>query len=98
VSSLSAGCVFRNPSNLFAGELIEKAGLKGFSVGDAEVSRIHANFIINKGEAKACDVYSLMQVIRRKVYEIHGVILEPEIELIGEFDRAGEEDWESLRL
>jgi UDP-N-acetylmuramate dehydrogenase len=98
VSSLSAGCVFKNPPNLFAGELIEKTGLKGFSIGDAQISELHANFIINKGQAKASDVYNLMQVVRRKVYEIHGVVLEPEIELIGEFDKAGEENWESLEV
>lgn len=82
----SAGSVYKNPAGDFAGRLIEKAGMKEASVGDAQVSAKHANFIINRGKAKAADVLRLMRMIENKVQEKFGVALEREIRLIGEFD------------
>ncbi|MDD5066706.1 MAG: UDP-N-acetylmuramate dehydrogenase [bacterium] len=75
----SCGSIFKRPENNFAGTLIEKAGLKGFRIGGAEVSRKHANFIINRGKASARDVSQLMDVIRGEVHKMSGIILEPEI-------------------
>ena len=80
----SLGSFFKNPLPLFAGKLIENAGLKGFSVGDAQVSPIHANFIINTNKATASDVILLANTIKTKVYNEFNSILEPEIKLIGE--------------
>lgn len=78
----SAGCIFKNPSHVSAGELIDKAGLKGRRVGDAQVSTKHANFIINRGGAKAEEVFSLMETVREEVLRKMGIRLEPEIEII----------------
>lgn len=76
----SAGCVFRNPSQENqAGALIEKCGLKGMRVGDAEVSTLHANFIVNRGEATASDVIELAQLIKKTVREQTGIELELEM-------------------
>ena len=75
----NAGSVFKNPNSQSAGYLIEKCGLKGFSVGDAQVSELHANFIVNKGSATARDVKALMKKIVQCVKETHGVELEAEI-------------------
>ena len=77
----SAGSVFRNPEGLFAGELIEKCGLKGFNINGAEVSQKHANFIINKGGAKGSDIIDLINLIKKKVYDKYKIelILEQEI-------------------
>ncbi len=80
----NAGSIFKNPEGDSAGRLIDEAGLKGLSAGDAEISPKHANYIINKGNAKAADVLSLMATIRDKVYSETGVMLEPEIKVIGE--------------
>lgn len=80
----SAGSVFKNPQEESAGKLIELAGLKGMTVGGAQVSEKHANFIVNTGNAKAADVLALMELVREKVLEVHGVRLEPEIKIIGE--------------
>lgn len=81
----SAGSVFKRPEGYFAGTLIEEAGLKGFSIGDAQVSEKHAGFIINKGSAKACEVLELIKHIQKTVYERNGVNLETEVKFIGEF-------------
>lgn len=80
----TAGCMFKNPPGAPypAGKMIDLAGLKGFRVGDAEVSRIHANFFINRGRARAAEVLELMDVVRDKVQERFGVMLEPEIVII----------------
>ncbi len=75
----NAGSVFKNPNSQSAGYLIEKCGLKGFSIGDAQISELHANFIVNKGQATAKDVKALMEKIVQKVKEVHGVELEAEI-------------------
>ncbi|MDQ5956963.1 MAG: UDP-N-acetylmuramate dehydrogenase [Candidatus Rhabdochlamydia sp.] len=76
---LSAGCIFRNPGKLSAGALIEKCGLKGTCIGDAEVSLIHANFIINKKKATASQVCALICLIHQTVKEKEGVDLKMEI-------------------
>ena len=82
---LSAGSVFANPDGDFAGRLIEAAGLKGGCQGRAQISPIHANFIVNQGGALASDVYELVRLAQRCVYERCGVWLRPEIELFGEW-------------
>jgi len=79
----SAGSVFRNPQNDYAGRLIEKAGLKGKKVGGAMISPKHANYIVNTGEAKAEDVLTLMGLAKQKVKEDTGIELETEIRIIG---------------
>jgi len=79
----SAGCVFRNPPDAPpAGWLIDKAGLKGERVGDACISRAHANFICNLGRASAAEVLRLMGEVRERVRKLFGVILEPELEIV----------------
>jgi len=80
----NAGSVFKNPLDEAAGKLIESAGMKGATSGGAQVSEKHANFIVNRGNATAADVLALMERVRRKVLEQHGVRLEPEITIIGE--------------
>ena len=79
----SAGSIFKNPKNLFAGELIEKCGLKGRKIGEAQISKKHANFIENLGEAKAEDVRKLINLIKEKVKENFGVELKEEIQFLG---------------
>jgi UDP-N-acetylmuramate dehydrogenase len=80
----SAGCVFRNPPNDSAGRVIEAAGLKGAHVGDAEVSRKHANFIVNQGHASAEDVLALIRKVRTHVARKTGVKLELELRVVGQ--------------
>ncbi len=82
----SAGSTFKRPPGYFAGKLIMDAGLKGFSIGGAEVSSKHAGFIINKGDATAADIYSLIKAVQDKVDEMFGVRLEPEVKMLGEFE------------
>ena len=79
----SAGCIFKNPPGDFAGRLIEASELKGERVGEAEVSRTHANFIVNKGSATAADVIALVRQVRAAVEARQGVRLEPEVILYG---------------
>ena len=78
----SAGCIFRNDVKAPAGVLIEKSKLKGFSIGGAQVSLLHANFIVNKGNAKAQDVMALAQHIQQTVKEKTGVALEMEVHVV----------------
>ena len=80
----SAGCAFKNPPGLGTGRLIDQAGLKGVRIGDAQVSRRHANFIVNLGRATCDDVLSLMEHIQRRVAQEFRVMLEPEVRLVGE--------------
>jgi UDP-N-acetylmuramate dehydrogenase len=80
----SCGSVFRNPPGDHAARLIEAAGLKGFSIGGAEVSRKHANFIINSDNATASDVEALIGHVRQAVFEKHGVELIHEVRIVGE--------------
>lgn len=83
----TAGCAFRNISQAptSAGFLIDHAGLKGARVGDAEISAVHANFIINRGKASAADVVQLIEHVRQKVKEQYGTTLQEEIIRVGEF-------------
>lgn len=81
----NAGSIFKNPQgDKSAGRLIDEAGLKGARSGDAEVSGVHANYIVNLGNAMAKDVLTLMAVIRDKVFSRTGIVLEPEIKVVGE--------------
>ena len=79
----SAGCIFKNPPGDSAGRLIDAAGLKGSREGDAEVSPVHANFIVNHDHARAADVIALVRRVRAQVEQTHGVRLEPEVLLYG---------------
>ena len=81
----SAGSTFKRPEGYFAGKLIQDAGLRGFSVGDAQVSEKHCGFVINKGDATAKDIVDLMDQVIAKVKDQFGVTLEPEVRRIGEF-------------
>ena len=78
----SAGSTFKRPEGYFAGKLIEDAGLKGFSVGGAQVSEKHAGFVINKGGATSADIMNLIKEVQRRVYEASGVMLEPEVKFM----------------
>ncbi len=80
----SAGSVFRNPPNDYAGRLIEAAGLKGKRIGGAMISPKHANFIINTGGARAKDILALLSLVQKKVKRETGIDLEPEIRVVGE--------------
>lgn len=82
----SAGSTFKRPAGNYAGKLIEDAGLKGFRVGGAMVSKKHAGFIINYNKATSTDVYALTQIVMDKVFENSGVMLEREIKLWGSFE------------
>ena len=82
----SAGSTFMRPEGYFAGKLIMDAGLRGYSVGGAQVSEKHCGFVVNKGGATASDVVKLMNDVRDKVMEEFGVELEPEVKMIGEFN------------
>lgn len=81
----SAGSIFKRPKGYYSGPLIEKAGMKGARIGDAQVSRKHAGFIINLGKATARDVLSLIHRVQEEVYKISGVKLEVEPKIVGEF-------------
>ena len=82
----SAGSTFKRPEGYFAGKLIMDSGLRGYSVGGAMVSEKHCGFVINKGNATAEDVVSLMKHVTEVVQEKYGVTLEPEVKFLGEFD------------
>ena len=82
----NSGSFFKRPVGHFAGALIQNAGLKGFSVGGAQVSELHAGFVINTGDACANDIYRLMLHVQRTVEDKFGVHMEPEVRLIGRFD------------
>ena len=79
----SAGCVFKNPQGDSAGRLIEAAGLKGARVGDAEVSMKHANFMVNRGQARAADVIALIGKVRSAIRRLTGVRLDLELKIVG---------------
>ena len=81
----SAGSTFKRPEGHFAGKLIQDAGLRGFSVGGAQVSEKHCGFVINKGDATAADIIELMRQVSEKVMQEFGVLLEPEVKMLGEF-------------
>ena len=79
----SCGSVFRNPEPQKAGQLIEALGLKGLQIGDAQVSPIHANFIVNIGQASASDIDALIAEVQRRVLTSHGLTLHPEVKRLG---------------
>jgi len=79
----SAGSTFKRPPGHFAGKLIQDSGLKGFTIGGAQVSEKHAGFVVNTGDATAQDIYNLIQAVKEKVYENFGVWLEPEVKMLG---------------
>lgn len=81
----SMGSMFKNPPDDYAGRLIEAAGLKGERIGGAEISSVHANFFINRGQASAKDIYTLIQTARAGVAEKYGIELELEVELLGDW-------------
>lgn len=81
----SAGSTFKRPEGYFAGKLIMDAGLRGFSIGGAQVSEKHCGFVVNKGEATAADVWDLIKEVQERVYEQFGVKLETEVKFLGEF-------------
>ncbi|HBQ85027.1 MAG TPA: UDP-N-acetylenolpyruvoylglucosamine reductase, partial [Syntrophomonas sp.] len=80
----SAGSVFRRPEGIYVGPIIEKIGLKGCAIGDAQVSEKHAGFIINKGNATASDVLKLIKFIQEKALQTYGIELKPELAIVGE--------------
>ncbi len=83
IKEKTSGSTFKNPPDRYAAELIEKAGCKGMQVGDATVSDMHSNFIINNGNASASDIENLGKKVINRVKEVHGIELEWEIKIIG---------------
>ncbi len=81
----SAGSTFKRPEGYFAGKLIEDAGLRGFTVGGAQVSEKHCGFVINKENATSTDIYNLIVEVKKRVLESSGVTLEPEVIMLGDF-------------
>lgn len=79
----SAGSTFKRPEGYFAGKLIEEAGLRGFSVGGAQVSEKHCGFVINRNNASATDIQTLIMEVQRRVYASAKVTIEPEVILLG---------------
>ena len=96
VGEPNAGSIFKNPLPDYAGRLIEAIGAKGWREGDAAVSDLHANFIINQGQARAVDVLNLMRRIRRRVFQETGIVLKPEIRWIGPGEGGADTTWENL--
>ncbi len=82
----SAGSTFKRPTGYFAGKLIEDAGLKGFTIGGAQVSEKHAGFVINRDGATASDVYAVCCAVQKRIWEINGIMLEMEVQLAGHFE------------
>lgn len=82
----SAGSTFKRPEGYFAGKLIMDAGLRGFSVGGAQVSEKHCGFVVNTGGASASDVLALIREVQKRVREKFGVELETEVKFLGEFE------------
>ncbi len=83
----SCGSVFRNPQSHAAGWLIEQTGLKGLRLGGAEVAERHANFILNRDQATAQEIFQLIQVVRDRVANKWQICLQPEVKMLGEFER-----------
>ena len=80
----SSGSFFKRCEGRFTAQMIDEAGLKGFSVGDAQISVKHAGFLINRGGATASDFLELMRQVQSRVMEKYGVMLEPEVRIVGE--------------
>ena len=89
IGAWSCGSVFTNPPGDHAARLIEASGLKGFRIGGASVSRKHANFIINEGQASATDLERVLLHVRDTVARLYGIVLEPEVRIVGEAAPAG---------
>jgi len=79
----NAGSIFKNPDSIAAGKLIEELGLKGYEIGGAQISELHGNFIVNRGSAKASEVLKLIDVAKENAYKLRGIILEPEVRILG---------------
>ena len=79
----SFGSVFKNPDKHYAGKLIEETGLKGFKLGGAEISQMHANFIVNTSSATSEDIFQLITLVQQKVIQKYGIMLHPEVRMIG---------------
>ncbi len=79
----SFGSAFKNPYEEYAGKLIEETGLKGLRVGGAEISKMHANFIVNKSSATSEDIFRLINLVQQKVIQKQGILLQPEVRMIG---------------
>ncbi len=84
----TAGSVFKNPPGHFAGELIERCGLKGYSLGGAQISPKHANIIVNTGQASSSEIWRLIQLVRERVKQQYNICLELEINCLGRFDES----------
>lgn len=91
----SAGCIFKNTKKVAAGMLVDKCGLKGTRIGDAEVSSVHANFIINRGRATFDNVTELMSLVQRRVLDKTGCFLEPEVVI---WQKTGEKRGEKAAI
>ena len=83
LTEYSAGSMFKRPVGNYASKLIEEAGLKGFSIGEAKVSEKHSGFVINKGDCSYEDMVSFIEEVKRRVYEHSGVMLEEEVRILG---------------
>ena len=79
----SAGSTFKRPEGHFAGKLIEDAGLRGFRIGDAQVSEKHCGFVINRGNATASEVAEVIRQVQKRVYEDSGIRLQTEVKFLG---------------
>ncbi len=84
MNTRTGGSTFKNPAGHKAWQLIDAAGCRGLVIGDAQVSELHCNFLINRGAASAADIESLGEEVRRRVFETSGIRLEWEIERVGE--------------
>jgi UDP-N-acetylmuramate dehydrogenase len=84
-SGASLGSVFKNPPGDYAGRLIEACGLKGCTIGTAQVSTVHANFFLSDGQTRAADYRALIELVQAEVERRFGVLLEPEIQFVGEW-------------
>lgn len=82
----SAGSTFRRPAGNYAGKLIQEAGLRGFTMGGASVSELHSGFVVTNGESTATEIYNLIKYIQEKVLETSGILLKPEVKMVGEFE------------
>ena len=90
--TLNAGSVFKNPPSAAAGEIIDRCGLKGTTVGPVRVSDVHANFLVASSAATAADIRAFVYEIQSKVFELTEIRLEPEIRFLGSFVRRGDEE------
>ena len=80
----SAGSTFKRENGIITAKLIDEAGLKGYSIGGAQISEKHAGFIINKGNATSKDIIELIDFVKKKIYEKYNIKIKEEIEIIGE--------------